>query len=133
MIQKRLFKKGYAKQLMNIAEGDLDAARVLLAGQTKRLENVFYMAEQAIEKPLKAEICHHGIEVPLTHSLSALLLMLPDSSAPPFGEEIDELTEFATFRRYEEGQLILSKAEAMLAIELATKVSNWARSEVGEE
>ena len=131
MIQKRLFKKSYAKQLVNIAEGDLDAASVLLSGQTKRLENVLYMAEQSIEKSLKAVICHFEMEVPLTHSLSALLLMTPESSNPPFGEEIDELTEFATVRRYEEGQIVLNDTEAKAAIALATKVVEWARGVIG--
>src|SRR5436853_533508 len=102
MIDRRRFKPEYAAQLLKIAEGDLDAAKVLLKGSAKRKENIFYMAEQAIEKALKAVICHSGEDVPLTHSLSALLLSLPDNSSPPFGEEIDELTEFATVRRYEE-------------------------------
>jgi HEPN domain-containing protein len=128
MTRSKLFNREYAKELFRIAEGDLDSAQVLFRGQTKRSENIYYLAEQAIEKCLKAVICHVGQPIPITHSLSVLLFALPSSLNVPFGEEIDELTEFATVRRYEEGKAVLVAEEAQAALKLTEIVVEWART-----
>ena len=61
--QERLFAKKYAKTLLNIARGDYKTALVLLDADNYRIENAFYMAQQAIEKSLKAVLVHKEIPV----------------------------------------------------------------------
>ena len=106
--QEKLFSVEYAPELIRIAEGDLGSARLLLVqfGMFKsRAENIFFLAQQSIEKSLKAVLCLHGVPVPLVHELGTLVAKLPASSNPVFGYEISRLSEFASIRRYEEGSL----------------------------
>lgn len=131
--QHRKFKKEYAKELIRIAEGDLDSARILASGNPKRPENIFYMAEQCIEKCLKAVICAHDAPVPLTHSLAALLERLKDYCTVPFDQDLEELTEFATTRRYEEGKVVLEKEERDRVLLVALQVLDWGSKEIEKQ
>jgi HEPN domain-containing protein len=83
MTKTLIFKKEYATELLRIAEEDLETARVLAKAKIKRKENTFFHAEQAIEKSLKAVLCHLQIAVPLTHELSIILDRLPKKETPP--------------------------------------------------
>ena len=122
--QERLFDRHYAATLFHIAEGDYQTALTLsLSTRNIRIENAFYLAQQAIEKGLKAVLVHNAIAVPMIHDLSALLGKLPAECNPPYGYELNELSQFATIRRYEEGAWhpttdeladVLEKTRAML-------------------
>lgn len=131
--QNRKFKKEYALELIRIAEGDLDSARILAAGKPKRPENIFYMAEQCIEKSLKAVICAYGTPIPMTHSLAALIERLKDHCSVPFDDDLEELTEFATSRRYEEGKVLLEKEERDSVLNIAQEILNWAAAEAKKQ
>ena len=80
--QKRLFKVEYAKELFPIAKGDLDSALILAKAAGGRKENIIYMAQQAVEKAIKALLVYNKIAFPLVHDLGILLALLPDNLMP---------------------------------------------------
>ena len=125
--QERLFDKNYASTLIHIAEGDYQTA-LTLSQTTKniRIENAFYLTQQAIEKALKAVLVHKGIAVPMIHDLSALLGKLPADCDPPYGYELNELSQFATIRRYEEGAWHPTPNELTEVLEKTRSMLDWA-------
>jgi HEPN domain-containing protein len=126
--QERLFPREYARVLWKIAEGDLKTV-VALAGATDyRVENAFYLAQQSIEKALKAVLVHRGIAVPMIHDLAALLSKLPDDCDSPFGYELNALSEYATIRRYEEGVWQPTQAELQDVVDKTRQMLDWAGS-----
>ncbi len=130
--QEKLFALEYAPELLRISEGDLGSAKLLLQHfglQKSRAENIFFLAQQSIEKSLKAVLCLHRVPVPLVHELGILIAKLPANSNPIVGYEISKLSEFASVRRYEEGFLILTAEEAADVVHLAQKILDWAKHE----
>ncbi|MCX6131836.1 MAG: HEPN domain-containing protein [Proteobacteria bacterium] len=69
--QERLFSKEYAQVLWRIADGDYRTVEVLARASGYRVENAFYLAQQSIEKALKAVLVHRGIAIPMNLMLSA--------------------------------------------------------------
>jgi HEPN domain-containing protein len=92
------------------------------------------MVQQAIEKSLKATLCHHGREVPQTHDIEFLVDRLSGTPAslPSALTETDfgDLSTFATLRRYEEGRSVIGRDEAQAAILLAEEILEWSRKEI---
>jgi HEPN domain-containing protein len=128
--QEKLFKPEYAAELIKIAEGDLGSAQILLqhfSEGSSRAENIFFLAQQSIEKSLKAVLCALKIPVPLVHELGILVGKIPHSANPQFGYELAALSEFAAVRRYEEGALMLSEEEARDVVDKAKDVLLWAQ------
>ena len=131
MIQKqdKIFNQEYARELLRIAKGDLGSARILakeFSADNSRAENIFFMAQQAVEKALKAVLCARKLPVPLVHDLGVLIGKIPADTMPVFGYELTQLTEFATVRRYEEGAFVVSAEEAFDVIKTAENIMNWA-------
>ena len=122
----KTYKKEYAAELLRIAKGDLGSARDLMEGKQGRPENVCYLTQQAIEKALKAVLCHLEKRLIHTHDMEALLALMPEGTSPPDAFLIRSLTEYATVRRYEEGYEILEKADLKNFLELGEKVLSWA-------
>ena len=79
-----------------------------------RKENVGYLAQQSIEKSIKAVLCFKGIAVPHTHKLAALIPLIEQALNFPFGLEISELSYFATVGRYMEGSYDLGDEEVKI-------------------
>lgn len=122
------FNPEYAKQLIKIAEGDLESAKILASSKGGRPENIFFIAQQSIEKSLKSVLIHHQKSVPLTHDLEAIMSILPESIPLPKGHDLIEgMSEFATVRRYEEGYLEITKEEIKAAIQAADSFLIWAK------
>ena len=67
--------------------------------------------QQAVEKSLKAVLIFEEKAVPLTHSLELLVSELAESDQKKFPEAINELTLFATVKRYTEGDEIIEKKD----------------------
>ncbi len=126
MTKEQKFKKEYAKELLEIAQGDLDTTLVLLSAKTGRKENVCFNAQQVVEKSVKAVLCHLEIAVPFTHNLDILLDRIPESYQVSDSAEYNELTEYATIRRYEQGTFELDQEDLVAAVEVAKKVLSWA-------
>ena len=122
MTKERTFQKSYFKELLSIARADLEAARILAANKASRKEIVLFQVEQAIEKGLKAYLVKLGIAVPLTHDLSILIDRFPLKHPIPHTNDLDDLIQFATIRRYEEGSAILTEPEVTEAIRVATEI-----------
>lgn len=127
-LKKQLFPKPYSHELLKIATGDLDSAVGLASANTGRPENIVFLAGQSVEKSLKAVLVYLQIAFPLVHDLGILVALLPDDKSPPEGFALIELNPFASVRRYEEGQLPLSKDEIESALIAAKKVAQWAIS-----
>lgn len=127
--QERRFDPNYARTLLDIAEGDFRTAEFTARGfeeGTVRVENVFFLYYQAMEKALKAALCHLGIPVPLVHDLGALLAKLPDNTQPGAGYEITQFNDFAGVRRYEEGTIVYEAEDLSDAHELTARIVTWA-------
>lgn len=128
--QERLFSKPYAQTLWRIAEGDLKTVLVLEKAADYRVENAFYLAQQTIEKALKAVLVHKGIAIPMVHDLSALLSKLPAGCEPPYGYELNALSEYATIRRYEEANWIPTAEELKEIIQKTKDMLQWAKAQI---
>lgn len=120
------FKKESAFKQIRIAENDLYAAEVLFTAPKCRPELILYQVQQAIEKSLKAVLVFEEKAVPLTHSLELLISELAEADQKRFPEAINELTLFATVKRYTEGDEIIEKKDVEAAIQLGKVVYHWA-------
>ena len=69
--QEKVFPRAYAQELIRIALGDFQAAQLLTAANLDRKQNIVYLAQQALEKALKAVICHSVQAVPLACDIGA--------------------------------------------------------------
>lgn len=127
MTKERTYKKEYAKELISIAEGDLNSARALAKATQGRPENIFFLVHQAIEKSLKSVLCAKGLPVPLIHDLALLVDRLPKGNDLPFAEDIVELSQFATIRRYEEGYFEFTKEEIEKTLHAAIEILEWCK------
>jgi HEPN domain-containing protein len=128
--QERRFEKGYADELLRIAEGDLESARALQQSGKGRIENVYFLVQQSIEKCLKAVLVYHEQVVPLVHDLGTLIAKIPDDVITPFGYELSELNQYAAIRRYEEGVWIPDQEDLAKCMKVATDVFHWTKNHV---
>jgi HEPN domain-containing protein len=126
-IKTQKYKSEYGAELLRIAEGDLASAIALRETHKGRKENVGYLAQQSIEKSIKAVLCFLGVAIPHTHELAALIPLISPSLNCPFGLEISDLSQFATIRRYMEGNYEIDDDEIGVSIEVAEKMFAWAR------
>ncbi len=124
---KKLYKPEYSLELFRIAKGDLASAKELASvSREGRLENVVYLAQQSVEKTLKAVLNHLRIAFPLVHELGTLVALFPDENLPPGDFDLSALNPYASSMRYEEPNSILSKEEVDSAIKAADSVLVWA-------
>lgn len=128
--KEKLFKKEYAHELLKIAKGDLQSATVLSKQKMGRPENICLLAQQTIEKAIKAVLAWKQIPFPLVHDAGVLIAKLPTNELPPYGYALSELTQFATVRRYEEGSYELSEEEIASVLKSAEDVLGWAIKKV---
>ena len=129
--QERRFDPKYAETLMKIAKEDFSTGRFAQKGVAAgdvRPENVFFLYQQAIEKLLKAVLCHLGAPVPMVHDLGVLLAKLPADTQPFVGYELNRLNEFAGVRRYEEGAIVYENEDLEDARMLCEELLNWGDS-----
>ncbi|MEZ4749315.1 MAG: HEPN domain-containing protein [Bdellovibrionota bacterium] len=124
---KRKYDPKYAQVLLRIAAAELETVKSMLAHPAGRPEATCFLAQQVVEKALKAVICHFGKAVPLIHDISGLLAAVPDEAGrPPNDTHLTSLTEFATVRRYEEGAYRLSSEDVAAVVSSAENVVQWA-------
>lgn len=129
-LKKQLFPKKYAQELLRIAEGDLDSAVGLSQIKTGRPENIIFIAQQSVEKSIRAVLVHLQIAFPLVHDLGILIALLPDEQAPLEGFTLIELNPFASVRRYEEGRIPLTEEEIKSSLEVAQRIVDWAKASI---
>jgi HEPN domain-containing protein len=127
---ERRFKPEYAKTLLEIAQGDLESAEVLLMAAKGRKENIGYLVSQVIEKSLKAVIVHLNLPLPLSHDLGLLKERVHQHLPFDAFSDLSSFTEFATFRRYESSSMILEPEDLQASVEIAKQVLAWAQKVV---
>lgn len=131
MTKNILFRKEYASELLNIAEGDLVTAKALIDSiNPGRLENILYMIQQSVEKSIKTVLISKQISFPLVHDLGILIALLPPLDYPPGGFDLSALNPYASIRRYEAGEIRLEKEEISGAYAAAELVIFWAKKYV---
>lgn len=128
--RERVFKKIYARELVGIAEGDLESAKALIDANRGRPENICYHAEQCVEKSLKALLVHLEKPVPVTHDLGIITERVNQFLPLEIHADLTLYTEFATTRRYEESDMILDRADLDAAVKTAEDVLAWAKSHI---
>lgn len=132
MGKEQVFAKEYAKELLSIAQQDLQSAIALAAAQGIRIENVFLLAQQALEKALKAVLCWNKQPVPFVHEIGILVAKLENiEKPPPFGYDLNSLSEYATIRRYLEGKETFSEDEVQEILSQITDAVNWCQKQIG--
>jgi HEPN domain-containing protein len=134
VVKDKIFKKEFAGELFAIAQNDLQAAITLNSDPLVRKETALLMIQQCIEKCFKAILCSVEVAIPQTHDLSLLLdrISAAQISIPTYiaNTDFDELTPFATLRRYEEGRFEILDSDVQGAVQLATSVVDWTKKEL---
>lgn len=118
---------------LRFAGEDLKAARKL-CGDADILPNVVgFHAQQAVEKSIKALLIHAGEKFPFTHDLDELSgLYSGNGRTIPFDRaKLDELTPYATHRRYPGYVHQPGVKEQQRLLALAEEVFAWAQSVIG--
>lgn len=111
-------------QWIEHADEDLRLARHALrlkSGCPYRL--IAYHAQQCAEKYLKAYLVFHRIDFPYTHDISRLLELCAEHAGwPETLQDAKRLTSFSITTRYPGLGKIVTKAEAVRAIDIASHV-----------
>ena len=118
---------------LRFAGEDLKAARKL-CGDPDMLPNIVgFHAQQAVEKSIKAMLIHAGEQFPFTHDLEELFNRYGAGGRPiPFDPaKLDELTPYATHRRYPGYVHQSGVKEQQRLLALAEEVFAWAQSVIG--
>ena len=118
----------FVRQWLKKANLDLQAARLLCAGE---LDDYFvsgFHAQQAVEKYIKAFLVCHQIEFPKTHDIRRLrqLVARQDATLAERLERADVLTPYGVDIRYPEEFEIVSQKRAEQAVVLA----EWVKAEI---
>lgn len=121
------FKKETSVKIFKIAESDLQAAQILASAPSCRPEIIIYHAQQSVEKSLKSVIIFLEKAVPLTHEIDTLIEQLPEGMTQDFPSGVNELTQYATVKRYTEGDELIEKKDLTAAIDCANFFLDWAR------
>jgi HEPN domain-containing protein len=106
---------------LRYAEEDLRSAESSLLAGTLLPRHLCFLAQQAVEKGLKAVLLSADIEPPQYHSLRALAAMVPGSLGVTTLslDELDRLTRWAARGRYPSDAGDPDQAEAEAAVALA--------------
>lgn len=125
MVKSKKYEKAYGKELLEVAKADFETAKVLHENNIKRKENIFFHVQQSIEKALKSYLCYIGQPIPLVHDLILLVDRLPDGCDLPYQNELTDLSQFASSRRYYMGYDITDEEEITSVIAAAQEILQW--------
>ena len=124
-------EKSIAQLLLEAANQDVAACKLLASGAGIGDAVVGFHAQQAVEKSLKAALSAHNIEFRRTHDLISLLDLLQDMQlVPPEADWLDELNPYAVEARY--GTIEPEGLDRIRALEAATRVLAWAQTQVAK-
>lgn len=107
-----------AQRLLRLAERDREAFEILAAASDKAHAAAGFLAQQAVEKALKALLCLRDIDFPRTHDLENLFNRLADSGPMPdhSSEYLRPLTPYAVDFRYDDQVVSLLSIDEMREI-----------------
>jgi HEPN domain-containing protein len=116
-----------AREWLEVADGDLAAARLLLSGGGPAFTVCFH-AQQAVEKYVKALLVLNGARFGKTHDIGVLLELLPVAQRPPLDPKAAfELTRSAVASRYPEATAP-SEDEARRLLQYVVQVREFIRT-----
>ena len=118
----------FVQQWLKKANLDLQAAKLLCAGE---LDDYFvsgFHAQQAVEKYIKAFLVRYQIEFPKTHDIRRLrqLVARQNATLAERLESADVLTPYGVDMRYPEEFEVVSQKRAEQAVALA----EWVKAEI---
>jgi HEPN domain-containing protein len=116
------------------ARSDLALAREGRHDADVFLEALCYHCQQAVEKSLKAVLIAHSLDFPRTHNVGTLADLLPDAVALPAtvsGDLLRGLSAYAVLSRYPGDLEDVSESDYEEALEIASRVLDWAGRQVG--
>lgn len=117
---------------MAFARSDLQMTRLPRTDDIM-LETLCFHAQQAAEKSIKAVLVSRGVRVPRTHSIEALIDLLPqDIERTPDLIASANLSDYATTFRYPGMEEPVTEEEYHEAVCLAGSVVHWAESIISE-
>ncbi len=115
------------------AESNLEIAR-RARGEKVLLEDLCFEAQQAAEKALKALLIYLSGDYPMVHAFTLILERLEQHvTVPEPIREVVELSDYAVQMRYPGDYYPVSEDEYERALELAARVLQWVRSQIGRE
>ena len=115
------------------AESNLEIAR-RARGEKVLLEDLCFEAQQSAEKALKALLIYLSGDYPMVHAFTLILERLEQHvTVPEPIREVVELSDYAVQIRYPGDYYPVSEDEYERALELAARVLQWVRSQIGQE
>lgn len=119
-----------AQRLLGLAKSDRDAFLWLLQGPGLRPAAVFFFAQQAVEKALKAVMTARNLVPTRTHNLLALAAELNAAGIPTprTPDEFAVLNPYAVTLRYDDEDLSLVAPEQVR--QLLDAVLEWAERQI---
>jgi HEPN domain-containing protein len=120
------------RQWIERAEQDLKSAAFLLKmGEGGAPENVCFLAQQSVEKYLKALMILKGIPAPKEHNIGRLMAFLPKVFRPRMApREQERLSDYAVVVRYPGDDSRVPLSEAHQTVSLARRVRMACRKKI---
>jgi HEPN domain-containing protein len=123
-------QRDLAGQLLQRAGDDEAAARAMLPVETVTDAIVGMLAQQGVEKSIKAVLAARGIDFPFTHDIGGLSSICENAGVPLPDDlrDADQLTPYAGVLRYDaEDPKLVDRATAL---RWATAAVTWAQGEL---
>ena len=134
MKQPEDLKRELVGQWLTKAEKDFVAAGILLESNPFVLGVVGFLAQQAVEKYLKAYLAWKQVYFPKTHNIAALLVLVSEVNQT-LGTQLMSartLSQYAVESRYPGDIPELTQGEAAAAFKLAESVRDAVRKALGD-
>ena len=112
------------KEWLNIAEHDLETAKVINLHLPEFIDIITFHCQQAIEKYLKAYLIFLGINFKFSHDLVYLLDLVSekDNKFKSYYEIFSEIQNYAVEIRYPNKKIFPTKEKVEIAIQAAEEI-----------
>lgn len=123
-----------AEQWAQKAENDIRCAEALLKlHRDSAIDNICFLAQQGVEKYLKALLALKNIDFPKSHNISEIVFLLPKPLRPKLTVKEQELvSNYAVVTRYPGDYGEVSFTEAKQALAIAKRVQESARKKLNQ-
>ncbi len=123
-----------AQRSLRLADRDIYAFTVLKKDIDAHLSVVYFHAQQAVEKMLKAVLFSAQIEFRRTHDLTALTFLLQQKNIqiPVAAAQLARLNPFAVTYRYDDIEIDAFRLTRKEAAEWLNSLRIWAESELNK-
>lgn len=121
-----------AQRAIRMADRDIVAFTILNADERMHLSVVYFHAQQAIEKLLKAVLFSAQIEFRRTHDLTELTFLLEQQGVeiPVAAEQLARLNPFAVTYRYDDLEFDNFRLTTEEVLEWLTSLRQWVEDTV---